>query len=80
MEALSFAKPLLVVVNNKLLNNHQIELAERLALDEYCLIAHSPNDLIATLENPRLLSPMTFTRQTNDSVFTAFIDRIMNFA
>jgi len=80
MEALSFSKPLLVVVNNKLLNNHQTELAERLALDEHCLIANSPDCLLAVLENPRLLTPTAFPRTNNDSVFVEFVDKVMNFA
>jgi len=80
MEALSFAKPLLVVVNNKLLNNHQSELAERLAIDEYCLIANSPDNLLAALENPRLLNPSAFPRTTNESTFIEFVDKVMNFS
>jgi beta-1,4-N-acetylglucosaminyltransferase len=79
MEALTFGKPLLIVVNNKLLNNHQIELAERLAQDEYCLIVDSPEKLNAMLENSRLLFPAPFPRPTNDFVFTQFLDRVMNF-
>jgi beta-1,4-N-acetylglucosaminyltransferase len=80
MEALSFGKPLLVVVNNKLLHNHQIELAERLANDQYCLIARSPEEVPTVLEDPRLMSPVPFPRPTNESVFIEFINKVMNFA
>lgn len=79
MESLSFNKPLVVVVNDTLLHNHQIELAERLAIDEHCLIAYSPDGLASVLENSRLLSPSTFPRAASDSVFVDYLDRIMNF-
>lgn len=80
MEALSYAKPLLTVVNNKLLHNHQLELAERLAQGRYCLVAHSPADIDTTLKDPRLLSPSPFPSPVKDSSFTTFIDQVMNFA
>jgi beta-1,4-N-acetylglucosaminyltransferase len=79
MESLSFNKPLVVVVNNRLLHNHQTELAERLALDKHCLIAYSPDQLISILEDPNLLSPKPFGQSTSHSVFTDYLDRIMNF-
>merc|ERR1719315_467113 len=35
MEVLEAGKPLVVIVNDNLMDNHQIELAERLALDKH---------------------------------------------
>jgi beta-1,4-N-acetylglucosaminyltransferase len=37
LEALSFEKPLIVVVNEKLMDNHQFELARRLHKDNHLL-------------------------------------------
>ena len=42
-EALSCNKPLIVVVNEKLMDNHQFELAKQLAIDNYliyCICDH----------------------------------------
>lgn len=53
-EALEAGKPLVAVVNNTLMNNHQVELAEELAKNGYCFFCH-PETLQETLSNMDLL-------------------------
>lgn len=49
-EALEAGKPLVAVVNNTLMDNHQVELAEELAKSGYCFFCH-PETLQETLSN-----------------------------
>lgn len=49
MEALSLQKPLIVVVNDMLMDNHQTELARQLAKDGHLLYA-THRDLYTTFE------------------------------
>lgn len=48
LEALQAGKPLVAVVNNTLMNNHQIELAEELANNGYCFFCY-PETLQETI-------------------------------
>lgn len=49
-EALEAGRPLVAVVNNTLMDNHQVELAEELAKNGYCFFCH-PETLQETLFN-----------------------------
>jgi len=79
MEALSFEKPLVIVVNNKLMNNHQVELAERLSKDNYAHVAYSPAQLENLLRTSQVLSITKFPRPVAPSVFSDYIDNVMKF-
>ena len=46
-------KPLLVIVNEALMDNHQVELAEELAAQKYLYYA-SPKTLVETINNMNL--------------------------
>lgn len=50
IEVLTSKKPLIVVVNDKLMNNHQTELAQQLFIDGHLLYC-SPQSLAETLTN-----------------------------
>lgn len=52
-EALEAGRPLVAVVNNTLMDNHQVELAEELARNGYCFFCH-PETLQETLSNMNL--------------------------
>lgn len=45
LETLEAKKPLIVVVNETLMNNHQTELAGKLASDGHCAYCNSPKEL-----------------------------------
>ncbi len=51
LEILRLGKPAVAVVNNALLDNHQVELAEELAKEKHITVAHRPSFLIQTLKS-----------------------------
>lgn len=55
-ETLRAKRPLVVVVNDLLMDNHQCELAEELAARKHLVYASSPATLIETLKNMELPS------------------------
>ncbi|XP_020779212.1 UDP-N-acetylglucosamine transferase subunit ALG13 homolog isoform X2 [Boleophthalmus pectinirostris] len=75
LEALSAGKPLLVVVNDKLMNNHQLELAKQLHSDSHLLYC-TCSTLTATLKTMDIsvLQPFLLGQPQN---FANFLDKAL---
>lgn len=76
LESLIERKPLITVFNEKLMNNHQSELAEQMEKDGF-LISCSTDKLLETLENFDPKNLKTYTSDSNK--FPAFLEEIMGF-
>ncbi|RWS10865.1 UDP-N-acetylglucosamine transferase subunit ALG13-like protein [Dinothrombium tinctorium] len=76
LDVLRCDKTLLVVVNNDLMNNHQLELANSLSEDGY-LYQCTPETLAECLQylDPSQLKP--FPKQ-NKILFATFLDRVLS--
>lgn len=74
LESLELKKPLLVVVNEDLMNNHQLELAERLQIDGH-LYYCTCDTLESTLNDVdfSLLHPFP---EANPVLFIKYLDRV----
>lgn len=77
LEALGHNKPLLVVINEDLMDNHQLELAERLQIDSH-LYYCTCDTLISTLDivDFSLLSPFP---KANPGMFIKYLDSIFRY-
>ncbi|KRY53729.1 UDP-N-acetylglucosamine transferase subunit ALG13 -like protein [Trichinella britovi] len=78
LEALELEKPLLVVVNDSLLDNHQIELADRLSKDgvlHYCTVG-------SLADTVRLFPSLNRKRWKagDPEIFVSWLDKIFNFS
>jgi beta-1,4-N-acetylglucosaminyltransferase len=77
MEVLGAGKPLVVIVNENLMDNHQTELAERLALDRY-LVCGTVGSLSQTIhkfaQQKDCLVPYT---QPDRTIFSSFLNQLM---
>ncbi|XP_067327814.1 UDP-N-acetylglucosamine transferase subunit ALG13 [Anolis sagrei] len=73
LEVLEAGKPLLVVVNDKLMDNHQLELARQLHRDGH-LFYCSSRDLVETLQSMDLSTLKPFPRGQPEK-FAAFLDK-----
>ncbi|KAJ3336573.1 N-acetylglucosaminyldiphosphodolichol N-acetylglucosaminyltransferase catalytic subunit alg13 [Gonapodya sp. JEL0774] len=77
LDALQNAKPLVVVVNNTLADNHQRELALAVAKEGQC-IATEPSRLLDTLStfDPTSLEPFG---ASSPSIFASIVDDLMGY-
>lgn len=75
LEVLEAGKPLLVVTNNQLMDNHQAELANALQKRGYAF-ACTPDTLLEALENldPKRLNPY---EKGDVKILLNFLDRVM---
>ena len=77
MEVLGAGKALVVIVNDKLMDNHQVELAERLAEDRhlvYGTVASLGHTIANFAQEKDSLEPYT---QPEGSIFSNFINQLM---
>lgn len=74
IDVLTANKKLLVVINDELMNNHQIELADQLQKEGYCFYTNCKQleESLSSL-NFSDLNPYT---QGNPNLFASFIDEI----
>ncbi|KAH7731041.1 UDP-N-acetyl glucosamine transferase subunit alg13 [Aphelenchoides avenae] len=72
IETLSLRKPMIVVINETLMDNHQLELAEKLASDGHLLFT-VPNNLATTIRDPKLFKLKRFPSPDPEK-FSSFLD------
>lgn len=77
IETLTAEKPLVVVVNELLMNNHQTELAEQLFEDEY-LFYCKPKNLNEILQKIDITKLKKY-KKGNVKEFVGFLDEFMGF-
>ncbi|XP_029463841.1 putative bifunctional UDP-N-acetylglucosamine transferase and deubiquitinase ALG13 [Rhinatrema bivittatum] len=77
LEALEKGKPLIVVINDKLMGNHQLELAKQLHRDGHLLYC-TCSTLVATLQSMDLSSLKPFPAGQPEK-FAAFLDKEVGF-
>ncbi|XP_064596313.1 UDP-N-acetylglucosamine transferase subunit ALG13 homolog isoform X2 [Liolophura sinensis] len=78
LEALGAGKPLLVVINEDLMDNHQLEVANQLYIDGHVFYANTKN-LKQTLESEDFSKLKPFPR-ADPKTFSNFIDSVMGFS
>lgn len=78
IEVLNAGKPLVVVVNEKLMDNHQLELAEKLSSDGY-LFYCVPQTLATTLDQMNVDDLKPYPKG-NSKGFLKYLDEWMGFA
>lgn len=77
LEALSVAKPLIVVVNKKLMGNHQLELAEKLHSEGYVFMCY-PETLKTILIEYKSSYLQTFPK-SKSLAFSIYLEKLMGF-
>nr|CAG4642222.1 EOG090X0KOU [Eurycercus lamellatus] len=78
LESLNVGKPLIVVVNDTLMGNHQHELADKLHSEGYVNMCY-PNNLPTVLENSSLACFKPFPRSDNQ-LFSNYVEKLMGFS
>lgn len=76
-ESLSLKKPLIVVTNEKLMNNHQQELSDHLSHEGY-LLCTSASALLNTVQHCKFDQLKSY-EPGNPAKFGLHLDRIMNY-
>ncbi|KAM9470033.1 UDP-N-acetylglucosamine transferase subunit ALG13 isoform 2-T2 [Clarias gariepinus] len=76
LEVLGAGKPLLVIINDKLMDNHQLELAKQLHADGHLL--YCTCSLAETLRDMDLSTLMPFQRGQPEN-FAKFLDKAVGF-
>ena len=79
METLLAGRPLIVVSNSTLMNNHQLELAGEMARQGYLWHSHSPSELVSLLSTnwgKTTLKAYPYGRTATNEAFDSFLDSI----
>ncbi|XP_074003533.1 UDP-N-acetylglucosamine transferase subunit ALG13-like [Numenius arquata] len=77
LETLEKGKPLVVVINEKLMNNHQLELAKQLHRDGHVICCNC-STLVETLETMDLTTLKPFPPGQPEK-FALFLDKVVGF-
>ncbi|NXJ64263.1 ALG13 transferase, partial [Rostratula benghalensis] len=77
LEALEKGKPLVVVINEKLMNNHQLELAKQLHRDGHVFCCNC-STLVETLQSMDLTALKPFPPGQPEK-FALFLDKVVGF-
>ena len=77
LDVLRLNKKLIVVVNPKLMNNHQLEIAEVLHNNKHLLMCSSPTELAHVIENLENFTPIPLP-SANSSKFVANMITLLN--
>ncbi|NXG64628.1 ALG13 transferase, partial [Hemiprocne comata] len=77
LETLEEGKPLVVVINDKLMNNHQLELAKQLHRDGHVLYCNC-STLVETLRTMDLTTLKPFPPGQPEK-FALFLDKVVGF-
>jgi len=75
IEALEAGKPLIVIVNDNLMDNHQTELADKLSDDGY-LVRGTVTTLTQTLLKLKQTDLKAYPTP-DGSIFSSFVDKLM---
>ena len=80
MESLLAGRPLIVVSNSTLMNNHQLELASEMARLGYLWHARSPTELVSVLTSnwgKTQLKRYPYGRSATNEAFDSFLASLM---